>query len=233
MTSLTLLQEIEAAELSATEEHSAIERLILKHAMRSFGRRGYAATTLRGIASDVNVTAPLVSYYFKSKENLYSKVAEIVMRSLEAEVARTLETERPFFDTIVAIVDTHARLAESSPSAVEFMFSMLYGPEQGQPSLDINQLYEPTFRMIYEQFERGIETGAFVPREGMDASFLTQQLGNVIHSHATSVFKAKRFLEHHPDKRDAVERRLHTVSLDVAIQHFFFGAGDVPARRQT
>ena len=73
--------------MGGEEEHSSVERLILKHAMRCFGRRGYAATTLRGIAAEVNVTAPLVSYYFKSKENLYSKVAEIVMGSLESEVA--------------------------------------------------------------------------------------------------------------------------------------------------
>ena len=229
MTTLNLLQEIESAEPSTVEEHSAIERLILKHAMRTFGRRGYAATTLRGIAADASVTAPLVSYYFKSKENLFLKVAEIVMESLEHEVARALETSRPFYESIVAIVQAHVELVERSPAAVEFMFSMMYGPQEGQPAPDLETLYAGTRQRIFSVFERGIALGELKPRPGVTASFLVEQLGNLIHTHASCRFKAARLVERYPERREEIERRIGAMSLDVAIEHFFFGAGDVPA----
>ena len=44
----------------------------------------------RGFETAGYPTAPLVSYYFKSKENLFVNVAEIVMASLNDEVARVL-----------------------------------------------------------------------------------------------------------------------------------------------
>lgn len=226
---MTLLQEIEAAETDSAEEHSAIERLILKHAMRSFGRRGYAATTLRSIASEVSVTAPLVSYYFKSKENLFLRVAEIVMESLEHEVARALETPRPFYESIVAIVQAHVDLVEHSPSAVEFMFSLMYGPQEGQPSPDLETMYHGTRELILDVFERGIESGELRPRPGVTASFLVEQLGNLTHSHASCRFKAARLIELHPERREQIECHVGAMSLDVALEHFFFGAGDVPA----
>ncbi len=233
MTTLNLLHEIEATQPGGAEEHSAIERLILKHAMRCFGRRGYAATTLRGIAAEVDVTAPLVSYYFKSKENLYSKVAEIVMGSLESEVALALETPRPFYESIVSIVQAHIRLVERSPAAVEFMFSMLYGPQEGQPTPDLESLYGGTRQRIQSVFERGIDSGDLVPRPGVTPSFLVEQLGNLIHAHVSCRFKVDRLAERFPERREALERRVSAMSLEVAIEHFFFGAGDVPAFKQT
>jgi AcrR family transcriptional regulator len=226
---MNLLHEIESAENGPVAEHSAIERLILKHAMRSFGRRGYAATTLRGIAADASVTAPLVSYYFKSKENLFLRVAEIVLQSLEREVARALETPRPFYESIVSIVQAHVDLVERSPAAVEFMFSMMYGPQEGQPAPDLETMYAGTHGLILAVFERGIASGELVPRPGVTAGFLVEQLGNLTHSHASCRFKAARLIERYPERREEIECRIAAMSLDVALEHFFFGAGDVPA----
>lgn len=230
---MNLLQEIESAEPGAVEAHSAIERLILKHAMRSFGRRGYAATTLRGIASEASVSAPLVSYYFKSKENLFLKVAEIVMQSLEAELAHALETPRPFYESIVAIVQAHVDLVERSPAAVEFMFSMMYGPQEGQPTPDLETMYSGTHHRMLSVFERGIASGELDPRPGVTASFLVEQLGNLTHSHASCRFKAARRIERHPERREQIECGIAAMSIDVALEHFFFGAGDVPALKKT
>lgn len=233
MTTMNLLQDIESAEPGPAEKHSAIERLILKHAMRSFGRRGYAATTLRGIAAEASVTAPLVSYYFKTKENLFLRVAEIVMECLEHEVARALETPRPFYESVVAIVQAHVDLVERSPAAVEFMFSLMYGPQEGQPEPDLETMYAGTHQQILAVFERGIASGELVPRPGVTASFLTEQLGNLTHAYASCRFKAARLIERHPERREEIERRIGGMSLDVALEHFFFGAGDVPMHGKT
>lgn len=230
---MNLLQEIESAERGTAEAPSAIEKLILKHAMQSFGRRGYAATTLRGIAADVNVTAPLLSYYFKSKENLYLRVAGIVMECLEVEVAKALETPRPFCESVVAVVDAQVGLAKRSPAAVEFMFSMLYGPQAGQPAPDLEVMYAGTRQRLVALFERGIATGELRLRRGMNAAFLAEQLGNLIHAHVSMLFKVDRLMKRHPERREQLHSYIESMSLDVALDHFFFGAGDVPALSKT
>ncbi|GEL18138.1 TetR/AcrR family transcriptional regulator [Pseudonocardia asaccharolytica] len=53
------------------------QRDILVAAGRRFARAGYAAVTLKDIADDVGVTAPLVVRYFGSKHNLFREVAKI------------------------------------------------------------------------------------------------------------------------------------------------------------
>lgn len=225
---MTLLQEIESASRDSSDQPNAVEKLILKHAMKSFGRRGYSATTLRGIASDVSVTAPLVSYYFKSKENLFVNVAEIVMASIDAEVARALDTPRPFYDAVVALVEAHVGLLDHSPSAVEFMFTLMYGPQEGQPVPDLSRLWSGTRERVQSVFERGIATGELVPRPGVTPGFLAAQLGNLIHVHVSARFNASRMIERHPEHREEIERRQEEISLDVALEHFFFGVGNVP-----
>ena len=61
------------------------------------------------------------------------------------------------------------------------------------------------------------------------ASFLVEQLGNLTHSHASCRFKAARLVDRYPAKREEIECRIDAMSLDAALEHFFFGAGDVPA----
>jgi AcrR family transcriptional regulator len=222
-----LLRDIESAARPVPNEHSAIERLILKHAMRSFGKRGYAGTTLRGIAAEAGVTAPMVGYYFQSKEGLFQKVAEIVMSSLESEVRASVDGTNGFLETVQAIAQAHVQLAERSPSAVEFMFAMLYGPQEDQPQPDIEGMYGATRRTMADVFERGIASGELEPRKGMSVGFLVEQLGSLLHDHVSRKFRLHRFLERHPERRSELEARADDWTLDIALDHFFFGAGEL------
>lgn len=226
LTSSNFLDEIEAARL---EETSASERVILRSAMRSFARKGYAATTMRSIAAEAGVTAPMVSYYFKSKENLFLRIAEIVMSSVEAEVRRAVEVPRPFHQRIEAIARAHVDLVERSPAAVEFMLAMLYGPREGQPEPDLDRMYAPTGRMLAETFEQGIRDGELVPRPGISVYFLVDHFASLIHDSVIRRFRAERLLERYPERREEIEARLGESSLELALRHFFLGAGAVPA----
>lgn len=228
-----LLRDIEVSTDDAVEKPTIIEKLILKHAMRSFGRRGYSATTLRSVASEANVTAPMVSYYFKSKENLYLRVAEIVMKSMESEVAQALEPSLGFQEAVAAIVRANMQLVERSPSAVEFMLSLLYGPQEGQPAPDIESMYAGTRRLLLQTFERGIASGELVPRPGVDAEFLAEQLGSLILDVVTQRFRADRFIERYPERREAMENRKRARSIEASLDIFFHGVGELLASENT
>ena len=221
-----LLDDIESARL---EERSANERVILRSAMRSFARKGYAATTLRSVAAQAGVTAPMVSYYFKSKENLYLSIAKIVMASVETEVARALETPNNFREAVEAIARAHVELVDRSPSAVQFMLAMLYGPQEGHPEPDLDRMYAATGRMIAETFDRGIRSGELKLRAGVTVPFLVDHFASLIHDSVLRRFRRERLLERYPDRREEIEARLGESSLELALEHFFFGAGEVPA----
>lgn len=228
----SLLEEVESSETStAEEEHSAVEKRILKHAMRSFARRGYAATTLRGVAASAGVTAPLLSYYFKSKEGLFLKVAEIVMQSLERRVHRAASEEHPFHVAVHSVVEAHLELGERSPAAVEFMLGLLYGPQEGQPAPDLHTMYAGTRRTIDRVFDRGLASGELRLRPGVTKEFLVERLTSLVHDLAVRRFRAARLLEQFPERREEIEAMSRQVSTRVALEHFFLGAGDVPAWR--
>jgi AcrR family transcriptional regulator len=231
-----LLEAIESAgEATHPSEPSTIEKRILKHAMRSFARRGYAATTLRGVAADAGVTAPLLSYYFKTKENLFREVAEIVMWSLEQHVAQVASgvAERPFAVAIEAIVEAHLELCERSEAALEFLLALLYGPMDGQPAVDLDGLYAGTRRTLERAFERAIVAGELVPRAGVGAEFLVERFTSLIHDLAVRRFRIVRMVSEFPERREEIVAKSDYLSTRLALEHFFLGLGDVPAWRRT
>lgn len=56
---------------------------ILNTAERLFAERGYAATTMRQIASEGKVNSSMVSYYFGSKEALYNMIFTLRLQELK------------------------------------------------------------------------------------------------------------------------------------------------------
>ena len=56
---------------------------ILNTAERLFAERGYAATTMRQIASEAKVNGSMVSYYFGSKEALYNMIFTLRLQELK------------------------------------------------------------------------------------------------------------------------------------------------------
>ncbi|MEY9873563.1 AcrR family transcriptional regulator [Streptacidiphilus sp. MAP12-33] len=81
---------------------AAREQQILGVATEEFGRHGYEATTVAGVAARVGVTKPLLHQYFGSKEDLYLACLTPVgdrlvdaIRSAMAEPAAGAATDAP------------------------------------------------------------------------------------------------------------------------------------------
>lgn len=60
---------------------------ILREARRSFATGGYAGTSMRQVAQRAGVDASLLSYYFGSKENLFTAAMELPTSPREVVVA--------------------------------------------------------------------------------------------------------------------------------------------------
>lgn len=66
---------------------------ILEAAAASFAERGYAGTTMRGVAAEAGVDAALIHHYFGTKQELFRAVLELPV-DLQAVASRVLAGDR-------------------------------------------------------------------------------------------------------------------------------------------
>ena len=62
--------------MAKTANHSITRAHILRAALRSFARCGYAATSVRQIVDDARVSKPALYYYFADKAQLFQALAD-------------------------------------------------------------------------------------------------------------------------------------------------------------
>jgi AcrR family transcriptional regulator len=148
------------------EVASVNEQRILQHALHSFATRGYAATGLRAIAADAQLTAPMVNYYFKTKEALYQRVGAMVMDGLVAAVGAACAEGGTLTQVLTGNLLGHLQFGADLPEAVRFLFGLFYGPEEGRPGVDLG-VYAAVEARIQKAFERAIRSGAFVLHAGV------------------------------------------------------------------
>jgi len=68
---------------------------VIETATRLFLQHGYASTSLKMIAQELNISAPALYWYFPSKDEIYSVVIESAMRDFVSFVGDSLTAEDP------------------------------------------------------------------------------------------------------------------------------------------
>jgi AcrR family transcriptional regulator len=88
-------------------------QLILETALRLFRERGYAETTMRGIAKEAGVAVGNAYYYFDSKEHLIQGFYDRSQAALRDAAAPILSDERDFADRLRGVM--HAGIDVNAP----------------------------------------------------------------------------------------------------------------------
>ena len=83
------------------------EQLILEVAENLFIEKGYAGTKTTEIASDAGVNHALLHYYFRTKENLFSKIFEQKAVQLLESFNINIDENSSFFDKIKEAIEAH------------------------------------------------------------------------------------------------------------------------------
>ncbi|MBT0768997.1 TetR/AcrR family transcriptional regulator [Kineosporia sp. J2-2] len=102
---------------------------ILAVAREEFGRRPYAAVSVADLAAAAGVSAPLVVFYFGSKQKLYLEV----LRGAVDRIAEKLDAVpgEPSLERLAATVELYAGYAREHPAGV---LSVLRGfTDESQP----------------------------------------------------------------------------------------------------
>jgi AcrR family transcriptional regulator len=140
-------------------EGSQQYRSILRHALKHFSQRGYAGTNVRAIAADASVSAPMINYYFETKEALHNEVVQIVMVSLNDLVWRDFPADAAFEEQARHLIAKHAEFARAHHDALGLILGLVYGPSDGRPSVDLAGLYGETLRRTRQIVEDAVGAG--------------------------------------------------------------------------
>jgi AcrR family transcriptional regulator len=90
-----------------SQHAEATRRAVLAAARAAFGARGYAQTSVDGIAEAALVTKGAVYHHFASKKALFRAVYSEVETETSARAAAAMDPERSPIDQVVAAVDVY------------------------------------------------------------------------------------------------------------------------------
>ena len=135
------------------------EQRLRQSAIRLFAERGYAATSIREIIEDAGVTRPVLYYYFKNKEALFSDLVE-----------RQFEDVCDALDDIIASeqhcekrLKLFARMAfdgtNSAPQMVQMLLHFFFSPPIAGLTLDKEELGRRRFERVMRIMRDGIARG--------------------------------------------------------------------------
>ena len=200
------------------------EHEILRRAIELFGRRGYGGTSTRSIAAEASVTAPLIGYHFGSKEGLFRACSDVVMLTTTEAILETDIDGADLRAIVRHFAQVHLDFARDYSVGLRFVLTLAYGPEEGQPTVDLVGYWRPVIRWLAVRMHRAVESGELEPRPGATPERLMRYLFNLVHMDVMSTYEEQRFLAADPALFEML-REDGTDRVDDLVDQFFAGAG--------
>lgn len=145
----------------STEELQDMESRIIEAAKRVFVRKGYEATKMGDIATEVGISRTAMHYYFRTKEMLFDAIFGQLMDALLPNIGVIVSEPTSFLDKIPKIVEQYTAMIQANPLFPIFVVNefnrdpehlyktILKDPEKVKPLLLLQ-------KQMQEEMERGI-----------------------------------------------------------------------------
>ncbi len=136
------------------------ERLFLA-AIRLFGTKGYAATSVRDIVQAAGVTPPTLYHHFGSKEGLYLAMVRAGRDLLEKTWKDAIDAGGPVSERIRRLCHTHFGRKRQVAHLAWAVGRIMSEPMQYAPSIDFRALALVRIRQFERLVEEGVKSGEF------------------------------------------------------------------------
>ncbi len=198
---------------------------ILVAALNLFAEKGYAATSVREIVREAEVTNPMLYYYFESKRGVFVALMEHLVDSQAQSVEQKAAVEDTLEGHLHAIARLHFDTCRRAPQVVRFIYSVMFGPLRSRPSFDISDTFDELEEQVERVVLRAIDDGKFVPCDGFDAAFLANQFMGMLNHKMMCVLTDYEQAESSAQAEAAFDEHLGDEALDKMLALFFRGSG--------
>lgn len=149
------------AKTSQPEQDREMRQEIIKSATRLFAAKGYAATSVREIVSEAGATAPVLYYYFQSKEGVYLEIMREALSQFEKVLTESSEKAGTAEEKLRHLTKRLLALYCKNIDAVALIHSVYHGPPQGAPEFDFDTFHKWLVATIASLVGEGISRGDF------------------------------------------------------------------------
>jgi AcrR family transcriptional regulator len=111
------------------------ESKILSAAVKEFIAKGYSGARMQEIADKAGLNKALLHYYFKSKEQLYTRVLEAEFSRMMSGIISALEGEGDFKTWLKGIIHQYLHEIQSRPHFSRFILWELNSEKKRLPGL--------------------------------------------------------------------------------------------------
>ncbi len=134
---------------------------ILDAAIRCFAAKGFAATTIKDLASEAEVNSALLYYYFTDKQTLYRETLRHVAERLSDSAGRRLDDDLPPDDVVRRFVQQQAEFLIANPHVPRLMLREMLEHTGRHAEEAIVSLIGGVFTTLCDVIRRGQEQGIF------------------------------------------------------------------------
>lgn len=151
----------------AEAKHTESRESLMRSAARIFSRKGYAATSVREIVKQANVTTPVLYYHFHSKEGLFLAVLEEAEKDFLEQLKGSLvgETLR---ERIVSVIGIYFDVVNEKTDLVRIAYQALFGPEGSHPEFHWDHFLSRERELLAEVFRDGHSRGPLARNVSLD-----------------------------------------------------------------
>jgi len=135
--------------------------VILDAAIRCFAEKGFAATTIKDLASEAQVNSALLYYYFADKQTLYRETLRHIAERLSASAGRRLDDELAPDDAIRRFVQQQAEFLIANPHVPRLMLREMLEHTGRHAEGAIVSLIGGVFKTLCDVIRRGQQEGIF------------------------------------------------------------------------
>ena len=141
---------------------------ILDAALTEFAEKGFHRASTNAIAERAGVAKGLVFHHFKSKDELFSAVVDVVFARMEDHFERTLADAPPeFFARLRRWTQVKLELMEAEPRLWRFWMTALHDAPTTK-GLDVRQRSEMLVKRMLPKLIEGVDRGRIRPGVVMD-----------------------------------------------------------------
>jgi len=134
---------------------------ILDAAIRCFAAKGFAATTIKDLASEAEVNSALLYYYFTDKQTLYRETLRHIAQRLSESAGRRLDEDLPPDEAIRRFVQQQAEFLIANPHVPRLMLREMLEHTGRHAEEAIVSLIGGVFTTLCDVIRRGQEQGIF------------------------------------------------------------------------